>query len=297
MYERQDGSGLEIGSYAHRPILHDARRHPLDRGGGAVADRAAVHPGRLRPAAGARARADARDRRRRDRRREVRDQRAALAHARRHADARRDARGAKGLWSAAAVWIKEGPGVGKSSPSGWSHGESRDRPPRLRHRPLLHAPEDARTTSRARAAEGFNKTYGIVHPARAVGVATAASASRRSTRASEALGAVFFEAAGWERPQWYESNAPLLEEYGDRVTPREAEWDARWWSPIINAEHLAMRERAAMVDLTAFAIFDVIGPGALDCLQRRRRAPDGRRRSGASSTRRCSTPSGGFRPT
>ena len=23
MYERQDGSGLEVGSYAHRPILHD----------------------------------------------------------------------------------------------------------------------------------------------------------------------------------------------------------------------------------------------------------------------------------
>jgi glycine cleavage system aminomethyltransferase T len=39
--------------------------------------------------------------------------------------------------------------------------------------------------------------------------------------------------------------------------PRENEWDARWWSPIINAEHLAMRERAGIVDLTAFSIFDV----------------------------------------
>ena len=57
------------------------------------------------------------------------------------------------------------------------------------------------------------------------------------------LGAVFYEAAGWERPQWYEANAPLVEQYG--VAGREAEWDARWWSPIINAEHLAMRERAA----------------------------------------------------
>src|SRR5439155_10167286 len=82
------------------------------------------------------------------------------------------------------------------------------------------------------------------------------------------LGAVFFEAAGWERPQWYESNAPLLEEYGDRITRREAEWDARWWSPIINAEHLAMRDRAAMVDLSAFTIFDVVGSGSLEYLQR-----------------------------
>src|SRR5919201_991952 len=28
MYERQDGSGLEIGSYAHRPILHDPDQIP-----------------------------------------------------------------------------------------------------------------------------------------------------------------------------------------------------------------------------------------------------------------------------
>ncbi len=48
---------------------------------------------------------------------------------------------------------------------------------------------------------------------------------------------------------------------------REAEWERRWWSPIINAEHLAMRDRAAMVDLTAFCVFDVTGPGALDVCQ------------------------------
>ena len=119
---------------------------------------------------------------------------------------------------------------------------------------------------KARTSEGFNKTYGIVHPFEQW-------ASNRDVRLSpyhereKALGAVFFEAAGWERPQWYESNAGLLEEYGDRVGRREAEWDARWWSPIINAEHLAMRDRAGIFDLSAFAIFDVLGPGALDALQ------------------------------
>ena len=82
------------------------------------------------------------------------------------------------------------------------------------------------------------------------------------------LGAVFFETVGWERPWWYESNAPLLEEYGDRVMPRAAEWESRWWSPIINAEHLAMRDRVAMVDLSAFSIADVVGGGSLDYLQR-----------------------------
>jgi glycine cleavage system aminomethyltransferase T len=82
------------------------------------------------------------------------------------------------------------------------------------------------------------------------------------------LGAVFYETAGWERPFWYESNRALLDEYGDRVMPRQAEWEARWWSPIINAEHLAMRDRVAMVDLSAFAIIDIGGPAALDVVQR-----------------------------
>ena len=119
---------------------------------------------------------------------------------------------------------------------------------------------------RARAAEGFNKTYGIVHP-------TEQWESNRDVRLSpfyereKALGAVFYEAAAWERPHWYASNEKLLEEFGDRINRREAEWESRWWSPIINAEHLAMRERAAMFDLTAFCIFDVIGPGALECVQ------------------------------
>ena len=82
----------------------------------------------------------------------------------------------------------------------------------------------------------------------------------------EALGAVFYEAAGWERPQWFEANAPLVEKYGVETRPHE--WDARWWSPIINAEHLAMREHAGLFDLSAFAIFDVGGSGALEGLQR-----------------------------
>jgi glycine cleavage system aminomethyltransferase T len=50
--------------------------------------------------------------------------------------------------------------------------------------------------------------------------------------------------------------------------PRENEWDSRWWSPIVNAEHLRMREAAGVIDLTAFAIFDITGPGALAAVQR-----------------------------
>jgi glycine cleavage system aminomethyltransferase T len=86
--------------------------------------------------------------------------------------------------------------------------------------------------------------------------------------AEKAADAVFFETVGWERPMWYGSNEALLGEYGDAVMPREHEWDTRWWSPIINAEHLAMRERAGIVDLSAFAIFDVVGPAAAQAVQK-----------------------------
>ena len=119
---------------------------------------------------------------------------------------------------------------------------------------------------RARASEAFIKTYGIIHPAEQYesdrGVRWAPMAESQ-----KALGAVFYETVGWERPWWYESNADLVEKYGDAVMPREHEWDSRWWSPIINAEHLAMRENAGVIDLTAFSIFDITGPGALASVQ------------------------------
>ena len=81
-----------------------------------------------------------------------------------------------------------------------------------------------------------------------------------------ALGAEFHEARGWERPQWYKSNADLISRYG--IEDRPHEWDRRWWSPIINAEHLHLREKVGIVDLSAFQVFDVSGPGVVPYLER-----------------------------
>ncbi len=172
----------------------------------------------------------------------------------------------KGLWSVAAVWIKEAPGIAKTVAEWMTTGEPEIDP----HGSDIARFYDHHKTAQhiaARATEGYNKTYGIVHPMEQW-------ASNRPIRRSPAydrqvaLGAVFFEAAGWERPFWYEANRPLLEEYGERVMPRAAEWESRWWSPIINAEHLAMRDRVGIVDLSAFVIFDVTGPGACAALER-----------------------------
>ncbi len=78
--------------------------------------------------------------------------------------------------------------------------------------------------------------------------------------------------------------------------PRDAEWDARWWSPVINAEHLAMRDACGLVDLSAFAIFDVTGPSALDVVQRWPWRSSTWLPAG-SSTPRCWTSGAGSRPT
>ncbi|WP_436326820.1 GcvT family protein [Brevibacterium sp. FAM 27836] len=171
----------------------------------------------------------------------------------------------KGLWSAAAVWVKEGPGVGRAVAE-WMTTGLPEIDVQAADIARFHSHQRTRAHVRARTSEAFNKTYGIVHPGEQW-------ASDRNIRRSpmwqreKDLGAVFFEAGGWERPQWFESNAPLLDEFGDAVMERTAEWDARWWSPIINAEHLAMRERAGLVDLSSFVIFDVFGPAALDAVQ------------------------------
>ena len=170
----------------------------------------------------------------------------------------------KNLWSAAAVWIKEGPGVGKMVAQWMTQGYPEIDP---HSSDIARFYRFARTEHHilARCSEHFNKTYGIVHPREQW-------ESNRRVRTVPAyprqveLGAVFYEVGGWERPQWYEVNAPLVEKYG--VQGRDHEWDARWWSPVINAEHLAMRENVGMVDLTAFAIFDVTGPGVVDYIQK-----------------------------
>jgi len=79
------------------------------------------------------------------------------------------------------------------------------------------------------------------------------------------LGACFFESAGWERPHWYGANEGLLA--NGPSGPARAGWTARYWSPIIGAEHRATRERVALFDLTPFGKIEVSGPNALAYLQ------------------------------
>jgi glycine cleavage system aminomethyltransferase T/glycine/D-amino acid oxidase-like deaminating enzyme len=264
-YERQHGSDMEVGSYDHRPILWDPENIP------------SIEQAKLSPTELPFTKEDFDE---------------SLEHALelmpeilgnpkigiRHAingllsltpdgfPLLGETSEVRGLWSVAAIWIKEAPGIARAVAEWMTHGVSEiDASGSDIARFYDHQKTKAHID--ARCAEGFNKTYGIVHPREQW-------ASNRNVRLSpfyqreQELGAVFFETAGWERPNWYESNRALLEEYGDRVMPRRYEWEARWWSPIINAEHLAMRDRVGMVDLSAFAVFDVTGPGAPGYMQK-----------------------------
>jgi glycine cleavage system aminomethyltransferase T/glycine/D-amino acid oxidase-like deaminating enzyme len=170
-----------------------------------------------------------------------------------------------GLWSAAASWIKEGPGVGRVVAE-WMSGQVPSVDVDEANIARFYPSQRTVAHVQARAREGFNKMYGIVHPAEQWESGRPVRVSPVYDRERD-LGAVFFETAGWERPYWYASNEPLLERYAGRLMPRDAEWDARWWSPVINAEHLALRDACGLVDLSAFAVFDVTGPSALDVVQ------------------------------
>jgi 4-methylaminobutanoate oxidase (formaldehyde-forming) len=76
-------------------------------------------------------------------------------------------------------------------------------------------------------------------------------------------GAAFGEKSGWERVNWYESNAAAGEE---SLRPRG--WAGMHWSPAIGAEHLATRERAGLFDESSFAKLEIAGPGAAAFLER-----------------------------
>ncbi|HKY48891.1 MAG TPA: FAD-dependent oxidoreductase [Acidimicrobiia bacterium] len=260
MYERQTGGSMEVGSYAHRPIFHSPDEIP------SIAE-ARFSPTELPFTAD-----DFDD--------QLEDALELMPEILEGAEIKYAINGllsltpdampligetveVKNLWSAAAIWIKEGPGTGRAVAEWMTHGYPELDP---------HASDIARFYPyartehhiKARCAEHFNKTYGIVHPREQW-------ASERNKRMSpayprtEALRAVYFEAGGWERPHWYESNAPLVAEYG--VEDRPHEWDRRWWSPIQNAEHLAMRDRVGMIDLAPFVIFDFTGPGVVEYIQ------------------------------
>src|SRR4249919_3214013 len=69
------------------------------------------------------------------------------------------------------------------------------------------------------------------------------------------LDASLGEKGGWERVNWYESNAARGDE---SLRPRG--WAGENWSPAIGVEHEATREGAAIFDQSSFSKIEVLGP-------------------------------------
>ncbi|GIU98242.1 MAG: dehydrogenase [Actinomycetota bacterium] len=76
-----------------------------------------------------------------------------------------------------------------------------------------------------------------------------------------AAGAAFGEAAGWERPAWYEPGASAEPDWG-------YDFDRPSWFGAVAEEVRAARQAAAFIDLSSYAKFLVQGPGALAGLER-----------------------------
>jgi glycine cleavage system aminomethyltransferase T/glycine/D-amino acid oxidase-like deaminating enzyme len=174
-----------------------------------------------------------------------------------------EARSLRGFWLAEAVWVTHSAGVAKAVAEWMVDG----RPTVDVHACDLTRFEDAQRSPayvHDRGAQQFVEVYDVLHPLQPMEEPRPLRVSPFHTRQRE-LGAYFLEGGGWERPHWYEANAPLVE--GIAVPERDA-WSARYWSPIAAAEARATREKVALYDMTPLRRLEVTGPGALAFLQR-----------------------------
>ncbi|MFF3315036.1 FAD-dependent oxidoreductase [Streptomyces sp. NPDC003035] len=174
-----------------------------------------------------------------------------------------EARSLRGFWLAEAVWVTHSAGAAKAVAEWMVDG----RPAVDVHACDLARFEDAQRSPayvHDRGARQFVEVYDVLHPLQPMEEPRPLRVSPFHTRQRE-LGAYFLEGGGWERPHWYEANAPLVE--GITVPERDA-WSARYWSPIAAAEARATREKVALYDMTPLRRLEVTGPGALAFLQR-----------------------------
>jgi 4-methylaminobutanoate oxidase (formaldehyde-forming) len=113
----------------------------------------------------------------------------------------------------------------------------------------------------ARTVESYQRYYDIPYP----GLQREAGRPLRTSPAYEwhrKHEAEFGEKAGWERVDYYWSNAHLGDE---SVRPKA--WGGMYWSPAIGAEHLATRATAGLFDETSFSKLEVSGPDAAEFLE------------------------------
>lgn len=175
-----------------------------------------------------------------------------------------ESRKLRGFWLAEAVWVTHSAGVAKAVAEWMVDGRASID---LHECDLTRFEEAQRSPSyiRERGSQQFVEVYDVLHPLQPMEQPRPLRVSPFYARQQE-LGAHFLEGGGWERPHWYEANAPLVDAL-DPLPERDA-WSARYWSPIAAAEAKATREKVALYDMTPLRRLEVTGPGALGFLQR-----------------------------
>jgi len=114
----------------------------------------------------------------------------------------------------------------------------------------------------ARSYEALSQYYDIKYPGEEKQAGRPLRVSPVYQRHRE-LGAAFGEKGGWERVNWYDSNAAGGDE---KLRPRG--WAGENWSSAIEVEARAAREKVALFDQSSFSKLEVGGAGALAFLER-----------------------------
>ena len=159
------------------------------------------------------------------------------------------------------VGIADGPGLGRELARWMVHGETAVSLRGYDARRFGFVPDDdAVRYGRIKGTEDYEfrhqtPTPGLEHPA---------ERPYRPTPLIERFrdrGAVFTQVYGWERPKWYPTVAGLPQR--DVVAFRHTDW----FEPV-REEVRTVRERVGILDSTAFAKFELVGPDAAVVLDR-----------------------------
>jgi dimethylglycine oxidase len=172
-----------------------------------------------------------------------------------------------GFWIAEAVWVTHSAGVARAVAQLLVDGRSEVALNGCDVHRFEEVQLDPGYVSET-SAQNFIEVYDILHPLQP-------KESPRNLRVSpfyprqKELGAVFLEAAGWERPHWFEANAGLVAQMPEQWRPpARDDWAGMFHSPIAAAEAWRTRTAVALYDMTPLKRLEISGPGAVGLLER-----------------------------
>lgn len=168
-----------------------------------------------------------------------------------------------GLWYAEAVWVTASAGVGRAMAEWIIDGQSTSFDLSRCELSRFDAHQLDSTYHRSQDVTRYVEVYDLTHPQDQRKEPRPLRISPFHGRQCE-WGAVFHESSGWERPQWYGVNEVLLAETATSAVPlpEYSGWTAQHWSPVVAVEAHAARTSAVMVDLTSLRRIDVRGRDA-----------------------------------